>query len=1159
MLQVMAAPFAVPLTVQETLPQWTPEHIAAALALQPPQMGSKAAGNDDLLNRNGEAAGESLQNWLATENELANSEEQSLHKIFREHSRAHRRLQRSTSEANVAMRTHTTNASACASSCKSVHNGEVKSYLYYDESTRAGLSDRAWHISHLLALANALCARPVIRAPHELLSSWHNHHKPMNKKWWWDRYLEGVGSLERMGPTNPNGGGGCPWGDSKNTRIGPSGDEKAMARDLKKAAASPKPFTWCLKHNIRSFLGAGGFRDNSVPHEWCDMREPWLGGTEDMTSRRIGERALGPSKLVQLMAQNVTASLGISTFSRLSGAKCTDSTGKPVWCSRLSTGSAKSTEALPGSRGADYSKIMNEAHDAVKKNGAIGEDTDADAIAVAAPAAVAPVAVAPVAVAPVAVAPAAVAPVAVAPAAVVPVAAPVVDGEAEAVTPMPPRPVLSADAAKAEADAATEAVTRKIAANAAAAAAAAPASEPVVDEADNTFDVPMSDVPSTAANSPFVAARRSADNNEGVPVPCDGPFCGQCTSDYNSVKPCCGQDKQDLRASPDLRPCPQSLPSCVEYAYRQHYGRCTSKALEAERKKQFEIDRRRAKQVPPPADEGPAGSDGTNPWERGETGHWGGDGKWVSGPETAAQASPESVDQPKNPWEKGEQGHWGDDGKWVSSPDVPTAVPAVPAAGEASPESVDQPMNPWEKGEAGHWGDDGQWKAEEAVPELDCPFSGCPEKAAPATPKAAPEAAPEAVPEAAPEAAPEAVGKDRVAQRKEERQKADDAREAERARIAAEKERERKDELARIKEVNSASEHELERNKAEKERVRKHEQQRKLENDRRRSQTHEEHAGRKQPQPIKAADAKSERLSTASATDDADSDLEPDGSEEDLGRVAQRKLERENAAAERETERARIAAEMERERKEEQARAKEVDNASKTELEREQAEKERVRNHEQQRKLENKQRQKQTQDDARRTQTEDQASKSSRQMRSSDNTTVHSSMASTVGQKWHANEDENTWLYVLHVRRSDTKLQCDTTVEAVLKYMRCPATRSNEKANHKLIFFTDETSPNYINLLTKKLRALPRWGGGVIHGDAHIIRHLEPEDQGDNYLVYAVASLLMSHADELYEMERCQGEQTCDAMGMAQTEKFVGFQLREALPAPALPAPAQLV
>jgi len=288
---------------------------------------------------------------------------------------------------------------------------------------------------------------------------------------------------------------------------------------------------------------------------------------------------------------------------------------------------------------------------------------------------------------------------------------------------------------------------------------------------------------------------------------------------------------------------------------------------------------------------------------------------------------------------------------------------------------------------------------------------------------------------------------------------------------------------------------------------------------------------------------------TADTTDPASASITADEAEVD--RNAQRKAEHEKANADREAERARIAAEMEKERKGEQARTKEVDSATQHELERNKAEKERVRKHEQARKLENEKRRKQTQDEARRTQTEDQASKSSRQARSHTNVTEHSSVASTVGQKWHSNADENTWLYVLHIRRSDTKEQCDTTVEAVMNYMRCPATRSNEQANHKLIFFTDETSPKYLDLLTNKLKALPRWGGGVIHGDAHIIQHLQPEDQGDNYLVYAVASLLMSHADELYEMERCQGVQTCDVMGMAQTEKFVGFQLREALPAPA--------
>ena len=996
------APFVVPqmpvqnmvpqMPVQDTLPQWTPEHIAAAMALQRPQLSSAA----DKLERNGEAAGMSLQHWLANENELANEAEPSLHKVFRAHSRAHRQkvIRSSSSDANVAMRTHKANASKCASSCKSVKHGRIKSFLYYDTSTRAGLSDRAWHISHLLALANALCARPVIRAPHELLSSSHNHHQPINKKWWWDRYLEGVGNLEHMSDNHPQGAGGCPWGKSKNVHIGPSSNEADITRDLKKAQTSRKPFSWCLKHNIRSYLGAGGFEDKSVPHEWCDMREPWLGGTEDMTSRRLGERALGPSHLVQTMAQNVTASLGISTFSRLAGAKCTNPAGKPVWCSTLSIDSSSSTEALPGTRGADYSKIMNEAQGAVD------------------------------------------------------------------------RPVLDETGSIVGAD-------------------------PVADP------VPM-------GGSPFVAAWQSSQNtqnNEGVPVPCDGLYCGQCSSNYGDAKPCCGQDKRDPRANPDLRPCPEGVPTCVEYHYGRRYGRCTSVTLEKEREKQLESARRHAEMDPAAA---VAQSDtvvlerddGADPWETSEPGHWGEDGEWVSGDldTTPEQTSPESLNQPANPWEKGEPGHWGEDGEWASG-DIDTTPE------QTSPESLEQPANPWEKGEAGHWGEDGKW-----VSEVDT---------------VAVQAAPEAA-QAAPLPAPEAQSSDRVSQRKVERKNADAEHDAERARI----------------------EHELQRNQAEKERARKHEKQRKRENDRRWKQTHSEHAERKQPQPTKAAKAHSDKAESASAEEPSDT----------LDRVAQRKVEHAQAATERDAERGRIDAEKERERTEEQAREKEVDNASQHELQRNQAEKERVRKHEQARKLENDRRRKQTQDDSRRTQTENQASKSSRQVRSRSNVTEHSSVASTVGMKWHVNEDESTWLYVLHIRRSDTKLQCDTTVEAVMKYMTCPAARSDEKSNHKLIFFTDETSPKYIDLLTDKLSALPRWGGGVIHGDAHVVRHLAPEDQHDNYLVYAVASLLMSHADELYEMERCQGKQTCDMMGVAQKAQLrVGHetQLRESKPPPA--------
>ncbi len=122
----------------------------------------------------------------------------------------------------------------------------------------------------------------------------------------------------------------------------------------------------------------------------------------------------------------------------------------------------------------------------------------------------------------------------------------------------------------------------------------------------------------------------------------------------------------------------------------------------------------------------------------------------------------------------------------------------------------------------------------------------------------------------------------------------------------------------------------------------------------------------------------------------------------------------------------------------------------------------------------------------------------------------------------------NPKLNVLHVRRRDTKDKCDTTVHAVLEYMRCPASRWNESTYDKLVLFTDETSPNYLNALTYALSELPRWGGGVVHGDRSIVQELGPEDQTDNFLVYSVASLLMSQADELYAMERCHGTRTCD-------------------------------
>ena len=102
--------------------------------------------------------------------------------------------------------------------------------------------------------------------------------------------------------------------------------------------------------------------------------------------------------------------------------------------------------------------------------------------------------------------------------------------------------------------------------------------------------------------------------------------------------------------------------------------------------------------------------------------------------------------------------------------------------------------------------------------------------------------------------------------------------------------------------------------------------------------------------------------------------------------------------------------------------------------------------------------------------------------------------------------------------------------------MRCSHSDWNVSTQQKLVFFTDETDPAYLEALTSGLAALPRWGGGVVHGDAEVARQLSPEERADNYLVYAVASLLMSDAEELYAMERCKATVQCGPVHRRSTE-----------------------
>ena len=63
---------------------------------------------------------------------------------------------------SILGREHGLRAQGLSCEHQKAKQGPAESHLYYAFNSRAGLSDRAWVISHLLALAN-VCARPASR------------------------------------------------------------------------------------------------------------------------------------------------------------------------------------------------------------------------------------------------------------------------------------------------------------------------------------------------------------------------------------------------------------------------------------------------------------------------------------------------------------------------------------------------------------------------------------------------------------------------------------------------------------------------------------------------------------------------------------------------------------------------------------------------------------------------------------------------------------------------------------------------------------------------------------------------------------------------------------------------------------------------------------
>ena len=119
--------------------------------------------------------------------------------------------------------------------------------------------------------------------------------------------------------------------------------------------------------------------------------------------------------------------------------------------------------------------------------------------------------------------------------------------------------------------------------------------------------------------------------------------------------------------------------------------------------------------------------------------------------------------------------------------------------------------------------------------------------------------------------------------------------------------------------------------------------------------------------------------------------------------------------------------------------------------------------------------------------------------------------------------------YTLHVRRSDTIDDCDTSVPAVVRYMQCAEGRWYQNSTDQLLLFTDETSQTYLQELMRALSKAPRWGGGVVHADPLVAEQLSAGDRDDNFLVYAVASALMKDATHHYTIDRCDERALCEA------------------------------
>ena len=130
--------------------------------------------------------------------------------------------------------------SRCTARC----NGHFTSVIVYNNTNRAGLSDRMKLFSHMRRLADGLCAQLAIHRPWRMLSLDHNGDRELNRSFWWDRYF----SIEEL-----SHGGLMDAAEvvPANVTIGPS--FYTVVEDLETAqrtVAKGKPFVWSIGANF---------------------------------------------------------------------------------------------------------------------------------------------------------------------------------------------------------------------------------------------------------------------------------------------------------------------------------------------------------------------------------------------------------------------------------------------------------------------------------------------------------------------------------------------------------------------------------------------------------------------------------------------------------------------------------------------------------------------------------------------------------------------------------------------------------------------------------------------------------------------------------------------------------------------------------------------